>query len=85
MFVFPPTSRYETCLDCGDVVPRGTLDNHVCDRERKLDFTLVKMRPEIASFETAFAIYMQTSFGKFDAFYAGRDRLRRQILSGAAA
>ena len=73
MFVFPQP-QYIACPECGACVPRAEADEHVCDRERWLDYQLVRLRPEIARFETDFRQWLVTSEGRFEQFYASRSR-----------
>lgn len=73
MFVFPQP-QYIACSECGACVPRWEADEHVCDRERWLDYQLVRLRPEIARFETDFRDWLVTSEGRFEQYYAERSR-----------
>ena len=73
MFVFPQP-QYIACPECGACVPRWEADEHVCDRERWLDYQLVRLRPEIARFESDFRQWLVTSEGRFEEFYAERSR-----------
>ena len=73
MFVFPQP-QYIACSECGACVPRWEADDHVCDEDRWLDYQLVRLRPDIARFETDFGQWLETGAGRFERFYAERSR-----------
>ena len=73
MFVFPQP-QYIACPECGACVPRWEADDHVCDRERWLDYQLVRLRPDIARFEADLREWLATPAGRFELFYARRSR-----------
>ncbi len=73
MFVFPQP-QYIACSECGACVPRAEADEHVCDRERWLDYQLVRLRPEIARFEDDLVEWLHTDEGRFERYYAERSR-----------
>lgn len=74
MFVYPQP-QYVSCSLCGACVPRWEADEHVCDQERYLDYQLVRLRPDIARFETDMNAWLVTAEGQFEKFYAERERL----------
>ena len=75
MFTFPQP-QYIACSECGACVPRWEVDEHVCDQERWLDYQLVRLRPEIARFETDFINWLvNDKYGQFEKFYAEKTRL----------
>jgi hypothetical protein len=73
MFVFPQP-QYIACSECGACIPRAESDEHVCDRERWIDYQLVRLRPDIARFESDFRGWLTTTAGRFELFYAERSR-----------
>lgn len=73
MFVFPQP-QYVACSQCGACVPRWEADEHVCDRDRYLDYQLVRLRPEIHRFESDVNNWLETPEGKFEEYYAERNR-----------
>jgi hypothetical protein len=75
MFAFFTHSEFMPCPECGASVARSEQDEHECDRERKLDFQMFQLREEVESFETQIAEYLSSPQGRFDAWYAARDRL----------
>lgn len=68
--------QYTPCPDCGASVPAAELDDHRCARDRWLDYQMFQLRGDIATFELELAEYLQTLQGRFDMFYAERQRLR---------
>jgi hypothetical protein len=67
-------SRYMPCLNCGASLERGTLNSHVCDRERWLDYQLFQLRSEIDLFGAQLNAYLRTNKGRFEVWYAKRTR-----------
>jgi hypothetical protein len=78
MFVFPQP-QYIACADCGACVPRWEAEEHVCDRDRWLDYQLVRLRPHIARFEVDFREWLATGEGQFERYYAERSRLATSV------
>jgi len=74
MNVFP--SRYMPCPDCGASLERRE-KSHDCEPERRLDFVLFQLRDDVAGFEGELAVYLATPRGRFEVFYAERERARR--------
>jgi hypothetical protein len=81
-FLFFP--RYLPCPDCGAAVDRAADEDHVCNAERRLDFQLFRLRLELARFEREFAAYLTTPAGRFEVYYAARDRALRSSSRRAA-
>jgi hypothetical protein len=73
MFVFPQP-QYIACADCGACVPRSEAEEHVCDRDRWLDYQLVRLRPDIARFESDYRQWAESPEGRFEIYYASRCR-----------
>ncbi len=71
MNVFP--SRYLPCPECGASLESDD-DQHECDIERWLNFTLFQLRDELEGFEQALALFLASAHGRFEAFYAERER-----------
>jgi hypothetical protein len=67
-------SRYMPCAECGASVERATLETHVCDAERLLDFRLVQLREEIAAFDAQLAAWLDSARGRFATWLAERER-----------
>lgn len=73
VFVFPHP-QYAACSECGACVPRWDASEHICDKERWLDYQIVRLRPQIAKLECDFGEWCATSAGRFSVFYAERTR-----------
>ena len=74
MFGFPQLS-YRQCEDCGVAVPVNEADVHECDPDRRLEFQLLRLRPGIVAFEADLRAYLASPRGRFERFYAERQRL----------
>ncbi len=72
--MFP--SRYMPCPDCGASLERND-DAHECERERRLEFQLFQLRDQIDEVEAEVAEYLASPQGRFELYYAERDRRRR--------
>jgi hypothetical protein len=70
MSTFFERSSHMPCSECGGSVPERERDGHVCDPERLLDFQMIQLREEIASFEDDFGTYLETSQGRLAQWYA---------------
>ena len=70
-------SRFMPCPDCGVSVERSLPEEHECDPERRLDHALFHLRGEIAGLEASVAAYLDSARGRFEVWYAERERLRR--------
>jgi hypothetical protein len=73
--MFP--SRYMPCPDCGASLERDD-GTHECERERWLEFQLFQLRAEVAEFEFRLAAYLDSPRGRFEVYYAERERTRRR-------
>lgn len=67
--------HFMPCPECGASVPVDEIDEHRCAPERRLDYQLFQLRDEIASFELEVAEYLASVRGRFDLYYAQRQRL----------
>ena len=76
--MFGPFTDHEhvPCEECGESVARAEWDAHLCDYERALTFRLFHLRDELGALEAEFAAFMTTPAGRFEAWYAERERLR---------
>jgi hypothetical protein len=73
MFGFQHLS-HRPCPDCGASVAADALDEHVCERERWLDYQLLQLRGELDAFELEVAEYLDSPSGRFELWCAERDR-----------
>jgi hypothetical protein len=75
MFGFPAPSS-APCPDCGAVIELDD-DAHECDEERRRWHQLFLVNTEVASLELELREYLSSPHGRFEAFYAERERLLR--------
>ena len=68
--------QFMPCPECGASVPTAEMDAHRCSEERRLDYQLFRLRGEVAAFEIQLAAYLASPRGRFDQYYAERQRLR---------
>jgi hypothetical protein len=68
--------QFLPCPDCGASVPADKLDEHVCAREPWIDYQMFQLRGEVACFDIQLAAYLTSPQGRFDTYYAERQRLR---------
>ena len=66
------------CAECGASVPVGASDEHVCSEQRRLAYELFKLRAEVAAFEDQLAAYLDSPRGRFELWYADRERRRKR-------
>jgi hypothetical protein len=67
------------CEHCGASIDTRAAVLHLCDGERWLDFKLFELRGEIAAFEDGLGRWLATPHGRFEQFYAERERRRPTI------
>ena len=67
--------QFMSCPECGASVPTAEMDTHECSELRRLEYQLFQLRAEIASFELQLAAFLASPRGRFEAYYAERDRL----------
>ena len=65
------------CTTCGGSVARDREDEHACEEGRRLRYQLFQMREEIAGFDARLEEYLDSPSGRFEVFYAARERARR--------
>jgi hypothetical protein len=70
------TLRCVPCEECGASVPKSVLAEHVCDRERVVEYLLIRCREEIERFDADLADYLGSPAGRFALWDAGRSRRR---------
>ena len=75
MFASFAHSKYMPCLECGASLAGGEPDEHVCDTQRRTDFQMFRLRGGIARFEVDLSMFLATPAGRFEAWYAERQRL----------
>ncbi len=73
-FSFLFEHRYMPCPVCGASLERSARAAHVCDDERRLDYELVQLRPEILAFETKLTDWLASPDGLFAVWEAERRR-----------
>jgi hypothetical protein len=64
------------CSDCGASVEQARREEHVCDRERLLDYQMFQLRDEIAAAESELSAYLDSPQGRFELWQAERDRAK---------
>lgn len=73
-----PQPQHMPCEDCGASVARAEADQHVCDRERWLDYQVFQHRQELDAFDTVLSVYFASPEGQFAAWYAEQERRRHE-------
>ena len=56
-------------------MPTAEVEQHECSRERWLDYQMFQLRAELASFDVQLAAFLASPRGRFEAYYAERERL----------
>lgn len=69
-------SRFMPCPGCGASCERSAFGEHACDPERSLDFRVFQLRDEIAELEHGIEAYLEAPQGRFEVWYAARERRR---------
>jgi hypothetical protein len=70
-----PEPQFMPCVDCGASLARSETESHQCEPERKLSYTLIQLREELLAFDEQLAAYLESPWGRFEAWYASRRRL----------
>ena len=73
-----PEPAHMPCPECGVSVARAETETHECDRERWLDHQLFLEREQIARLAQDIEAYFTSAAGRFEAWYAERERRRRK-------
>jgi hypothetical protein len=68
------TLRHLPCPECGASIAKTDLDEHVCDRERWVDYQLLQQRGELERLEDEYRAYLESPAGRFALWYAARRR-----------
>jgi hypothetical protein len=71
-------SRFMPCPECGSSVERVHAARHRCDSERRLEYQLFRMRRGLESLEADIGAYLATPRGRFELWYAARERRLRR-------
>ena len=69
-----PQPRHMPCSICGAAVERSRESEHVCDNDRRIDYEMFHLRDGIETFAAELAAYLETPRGRFERWYAARDR-----------
>jgi hypothetical protein len=69
-----PQPRHVPCSDCGAAVERSREDEHVCNRDRLLDYQMFQLRDDIGAVGDELAAYLDSPRGRFELWCAERDR-----------
>jgi endogenous inhibitor of DNA gyrase (YacG/DUF329 family) len=69
-----PEPAFMPCPECGASVPRAERDEHVCERERWLDYQLFVRQAEVARFDADLAAYFDSPEGRLRVREAERGR-----------
>jgi hypothetical protein len=72
----PFDPEHVACSSCGDEVPARARAWHVCDWWRWLDHQVHLRQDELSRFEHDLGAYLDSPHGRFDLWYAERERLR---------
>jgi hypothetical protein len=67
-------SRFLPCDLCGASVDRLVRDGHICDPERRLDYRMFKLRRELEGLDAEIAGYLDSPPGRFESWWAERNR-----------
>lgn len=73
-----------SCPGCGAELPVRELRLHVCDWWCWLDHQVHLRRDELHRFERELGAYLESPRGRFDLWYAERERLRPARARGSA-
>jgi hypothetical protein len=68
-----PEPAFMPCPECGESVSMSD-EEHVCERERWLDYQVFMEREEVERFEDALAAYFDSPEGRFQLWEAERLR-----------
>src|SRR6266852_3081117 len=66
-----------TCPECGEAVSSSRPERHECEDERWLIFQMAHSRDLLRRLEPAIRAYLDSPSGRFEAWYAERERLGR--------
>jgi hypothetical protein len=77
MFGSIPQPAYMPCEECGVSVAVGARDGHVCSEQRRVEYQMCRLRGEVEAFGDQFTAYLESPHGRFELWYAERERRRR--------
>jgi hypothetical protein len=66
------------CEECGASLQVGVRDEHICLEQRRLTYRDFQLRTEVAAFDAQFAAWLESTNGRFELWYAERERRRNQ-------
>ena len=69
-----PEPAFMPCGDCGESVAKAEQDEHVCERERWVDYQLFLQQADVERFEADLAAYFDSPEGRFQLWEAERAR-----------
>jgi hypothetical protein len=78
-----PQPKHVPCPECGDSVLRTQLDVHTCERDRWLDFQMFEQREAVERLMADLVAYLETAHGRFELWYAERERRRGERRNAA--
>jgi hypothetical protein len=70
------TFGFTACPGCGVILPRERASEHDCEHDKWVAYQVGCFRSEIERIDVELSSYLQTSRGRFEAWYAERTRLR---------
>jgi hypothetical protein len=73
--MFPRDPQLTRCPGCDAELPVRELRLHVCDWGQWLDHQVSLRGDELARFERELGVYLDSARGRFDLWYAARDRV----------
>jgi hypothetical protein len=62
------------CPECGESLDVEARSSHACDEARWVDYQLFQLREEIDALEPQVAAYLASPRGRFELWYAARNR-----------
>jgi hypothetical protein len=76
VFTSFPEPAYMPCAACGASVARLEDTEHRCEHDRWLAYQVFLLGEEISRFDAQLTAYFESLSGRFDIWYAERDRNR---------
>jgi hypothetical protein len=67
-----------TSSSAGASLPVDARDGHVYSEQRRLAYRLFQLRAELAAFEDQYAAWLESPQGRFELWYAERERRRKR-------
>jgi hypothetical protein len=81
MFDSPAQPTHLPCPSCGASVSHDEAASHVCDEEQRLRYELFRVRLEVERFDGQLKGWLASAAGRFEVFYAERERLRSEAVA----